>query len=144
MSQNTPRPVPQGRYLPAIRNDGLIYTSGFTPRHDGKLIHSGKIKNDVPVEEYRDAVHMATQNAIWAAQACLGEGETISIVLQLNVYLNAEANFKAHSKLADYASDLLVESFDVSCIGSRTAVGVETLPSDASVEVNLVVAVSGE
>jgi enamine deaminase RidA (YjgF/YER057c/UK114 family) len=58
--------------------------------------------------------------------------------------LNAEANFKAHSKLADYASDLLVESFDVSCIGSRTAVGVETLPSDASVEVNLVVAVSGE
>ena len=141
MSQNPPRPVPQGRYLPAVRHGDVIYTSGFTPRKDGKLAYSGKIKADAPTETYRDAIRMATQNAIWAAQACLRDGETISVVLQLNVFLNADTDFSAHSRLADYASDLLVETFDVSCIGSRTAIGVETLPADAPVEINLVAAV---
>ncbi len=141
MTPTIPRPVPQGRYLPAVRNGDLIYTSGFTPRRDGKLVHAGKLKADAPHETYKDAVRLATQNAIWAAQACLEDGEDISVILQLNVFLNADRDFSAHSKLADFASDLLVETFGVSCIGSRTALGVETLPSDASVEINLVAAV---
>jgi len=84
---------------------------------------------------------MATQNAIWAVQTCLQEGEKVSTILQLNVYLNAASDFITHSQMADYASDLLMETFGCSTIGSRTALGVATLPSGASVEVNLIGAV---
>ena len=142
MTLSLPLPVPQGRYMPAVRHSDLIYTSGFTPRRDGNLIYSEKVSANAPSETYRDAVRVATQNAIWAAQGCLQEGEHIAAILQLNVFLNAEAGFKAHSVLADFASDLLVEIFGTVSIGSRTAIGVETLPADATVEINLVAAVS--
>ncbi len=36
------QPVPQGKYLTAVRHADLIFTSGMTPRKAGILIYSGK------------------------------------------------------------------------------------------------------
>jgi enamine deaminase RidA (YjgF/YER057c/UK114 family) len=141
MSENTAQPIPQGQYLPALRHNNLIYTSGMTPRTDGKLIYSGKIKSASPVESYRDAVRLATKNALISAQACLEKNEKISVILQLTVYLNTEPGFREHPKVADYASALLIEELGATSIGSRAAIGVATLPSDALVEIALVGAV---
>jgi enamine deaminase RidA (YjgF/YER057c/UK114 family) len=44
MSQNMVKPIPHGKYLPAVRHADLIYTSGMTPRKAGILIYSGKIR----------------------------------------------------------------------------------------------------
>lgn len=38
---------------------------------------------------------------------------------------------------ADYASDVLIENLGANCIGSRAAIGVASLPSNAPVEVVL-------
>jgi len=131
-------PTPQGQYLPAIRHDNLVYTSGMTPRKDGKLMYSGKIQVASPIDVYCDAVQLATKNALLAAQACVQENEKISTVLQLSVYLNTGEGFNQHSKVADYASFLLMDELGVSAIGSRVAIGVTSLPSDALVEIVLV------
>lgn len=141
MSETTAQPIPQGNYLPSVRHDNLIYTSGMTPRKDGKLIYSGKIQATNPIESYRDAVRLATKNALVSAQACVQKNEKISLILQLTVYLNTELGFLEHSKIADYASALLIEELGVTSIGSRVAIGVATLPSDALVEIALVAAV---
>ena len=138
MSKDIQQPVPQGNYLPAVRHADLIYTSGMTPRKAGKLICCGKIRVADPIEVFRDAVRLATLNALVAAQACLREGEKISVILQLNVFLNVEQEFTAHAKMADYASDLLIENLGTNSIGSRAAIGVATLPSNAPVEVTLI------
>ena len=53
MSQN---PIPQGKYKPAVRHGGLIFTAGMTPRKNGVLLMSGKITPDRPLEDYREAV----------------------------------------------------------------------------------------
>ena len=58
MSQNMEQPIPQGKYLPAVRYADLIFTSGMTPRKAGILIYSGKIRASDPIESYRDAVHL--------------------------------------------------------------------------------------
>ena len=47
MSKN---PIPQGKYKPAVRYGNLIYTAGMTPRKDGVLIYSGKVRADEPLE----------------------------------------------------------------------------------------------
>lgn len=138
MSQKIEQPIPQGRYLPAVRHADLIYTSGMTPRKSGKLIYSGKICSNDSIESHRDAVRLATSNALVASQACLKEGEKISLILQLIIYLNTEPEFTAHPKVADFASELLVEKLGAGSIGSRAAVGVASLPSDAPVEVTLI------
>ena len=138
MSQNMEQPIPQGKYLPAVRHADLIYTSRMTPRKDGILIYSGNIRASDPVESHRDTVHLATLNALVAAQACLKEGEKISVILQLNIFLNAEPEFTAHTKIADYASEVLIEHLGPGSIGSRATVGVATLPSNAPVELTLI------
>lgn len=138
MSQNMEQPIPQGKYLPAVRHADLIYTSGMTPRKAGILVYSGKIRASDPIESHRDAVNLATMNALVAAQACLKEGEKISLILQLNIFLNTDPEFTAHPKIADYASEVLIEYLGPDCIGSRAAVGVATLPSDAPVEITLI------
>jgi enamine deaminase RidA (YjgF/YER057c/UK114 family) len=138
MSKIIEQPIPQGKYLPAVRHADLIYTSGMTPRKAGKLIYSGKIRAADPIESHKDAVRLATLNALVAAQACLREGEKLSVILQLNIFLNAEQEFAAHAKIADYASDVLKENLGANSIGSRAAIGVASLPSDAPVEVTLI------
>ena len=142
MNQMIEQPVAQGNYRPAVRHSDIIYTSGMTPRSNGKLLYSGKICASDAIEAHRDAVQLATRNALIAAQAHLAEGENISMILQLNVFLNTEQGFLLHPKLADYASDFLIEELGATSIGSRAAIGVATLPSDAPVEVTLTAAVA--
>jgi enamine deaminase RidA (YjgF/YER057c/UK114 family) len=138
MSKITEQPIPQGKYLPAVRHADLIYTSGMTPRKAGNLQYSGKIRVTDTIEFHRDAIRLATLNALTSAQACLNECEKISLILQLNVYLNAEEDFTAHAKFADFASDVLIENLGANCIGTRAAIGVSSLPSNAPVEITIV------
>ncbi len=137
MNKITEQPIPQGKYLPAVRHADLIFTSGMTPRKAGNLMYSGKISVADSIESHRDAVRLATLNALAAAQACLREGEKIAFILQLNVFLNAEEKFTSHAKVADFASELLIENLGSDCIGSRAAIGVSSLPSNSPVEITI-------
>ena len=113
----------------------MIYTSGMTPRKAGKLLYSGKIRTKDQIDMHRDALCLAAQNALVAASSCLEHGERITKIIQLTVYLNTEEGFTAHSKLADFASEIFIEKLGSESIGSRVAIGVASLPSDAPVEI---------
>lgn len=138
MSKIIEQPIPQGKYLPAVRHADLIFTSGMTPRKAGNLMCSGKISVADSIESHRDAVRLSTLNALTAAQACLHEGEKIAFILQLSVFINAEKEFTAHAKVADFASEVLIENLGSNCIGSRAAIGVSSLPSNSPVEITII------
>ena len=131
-------PVPQGKYVPAIRNENVIYTSGMTPRLLGELLYSGKMRVESNIETYRDAVELATLNAFEAAQSCLKYGEVISKILQMSIFLNTEDDFTQHSKIADFASEILTDFLGINNVGTRVTIGVASLPSNAPVEITLV------
>ncbi|MBL8576303.1 MAG: RidA family protein [Mesorhizobium sp.] len=134
-------PTPQGNYKPASRFGDLIYTSGMTPRVNGKLRFTGPVRSNDPVEQWRDAVIIACRNALTAARSMLGQGEGLAGVPSMTVFLAAEPGFVQHSKLADFASGFLVDELGEKGIGSRAAVGVATLPGNAPVEIQIVFAV---
>ncbi len=138
MTEKKPNPIPQGNYVPATRGGDLIYTAGMTPRRNGVLILTGKVKAPEPAEAYKEAVRQATANALTAAVNLLSEKERILQILSLTVYVNAEEGYTAHPRLADFASELLSEELGGAGIGSRVAIGVASLPADAPVEVQLV------
>ena len=120
----------------------MIFTSGMTPRRNGVLIQTGPLHGGSALEDYRDAVELACGNALAAARAVLRDGETISGVLNMTVFIAAETGFTAHSRLADFASQYLRVELGEGGIGSRAAVGVATLPGNAPVEIQIVVAVA--
>ena len=59
----------------------------------------------------------------------------------MTFYVNAHSDFTLHSKIADFASDYLFETFGKAGIGTRAAVGVSSLPGDAPLEIQLITAV---
>lgn len=132
-------PIPQGKYVPATRFGNLIATAGMTPRENGVLLFEGKIRKDAEVSEYRSAVRLAAKNALTAASNMLAEGERISQVMTITVYLNAEDGYTKHAKVADFASEYLCEELKDAGICSRTSIGVASLPGNAPCEIQLLV-----
>lgn len=129
--------IAQGNYVPATRVDRMVYTAGMTPRVAGKLVHTGKIYSDESLVVYKSAVRQAVENAFAAAESTLIETETIERVVTLTVYVNAVESFTKHSLIADYASEYLFEQLGENRIGARAAVGVASLPGNATVEIQI-------
>lgn len=136
------QPIPQGKYVPATRVGNFVFTAGMTPRKNGLLIYQGKVKADVDLEQYRNAVNQAVSNALIASESMLRTEERIQQVLQLNVYINAEKEFEKHSQLADFATEYLYEALGEAGIAARMAIGIATLPGDAPVEVQMISAIN--
>ncbi len=134
-------PIPQGKYKPAARFKDIIFTSGMTPRENGRLIISGAITADSDIENYREPVRTASRNALAAAESLLESGEEIVQILSLHVYINAEKGFVSHAKIGDMASEYFAETLGEAGIGTRAAVGMGTLPGDAPVEIEIIAGV---
>ncbi|MBU5669927.1 RidA family protein [Peptoniphilus sp. MSJ-1] len=135
MSKN---PIPQGKYVPAKKINNLVYSAGMTPRVDGKLILTGKIKSNEDIEKYKDSVIQAAKNSLIAIKNSLSESEKLDDIVNLTVYVNCEEDFSLHSKIADFASEYLVDELGERGISPRTSVGVASLPGDAPVEVQII------
>jgi len=133
-------PSPAGLYQPALRFGDMIYTSGQLPLVAGKLIEPGG-KGSVRAEceqEAATAARMAALNAVAALRSVAGNLDAVSGIVKLTVYVSSAECFKNQHKVANGASELIGEIFGESGRHVRSAVGVVSLPLDASVEVELI------
>ena len=133
-------PVPQGKYVPAVRYGNLIYTAGMTPRKNGVLLVNGKVKSAEDPAIYRDALRQAAENTLTAAENKLEEGERLERLLCITVFVNAEPDYTAHAKFADMASEYFCEKLGEAGIAARASVGVASLPGNAPCEIQIVAA----
>ena len=137
-------PIPQGKYVPATRFGNMIFTAGMTPRNNGVLLKTGKIKATDEIADYKEAVVQAAKNALTAAKNKLENGEKIAQIMQITVYVNSETDFTKQPKIADFASEYFCEELGESGVGSRAAVGVAVLPGDAPVEISIIAGVEND
>lgn len=131
--------APVANYVPATRSGNQIYTSGQLPFRDGKLVYTGKVPGDVSVARAIEAARIAMLNAIAAAAYVAGGVDHIGRVVRVCVYVASTEGFTEQPKVANGASDLLVQIFDEAGRHARSAVGVAELPLNSPVEVELIV-----
>src|SRR5688572_17857867 len=129
---------PFGSYLPAKRVGNLIYVAGQLPMRDGKLMSTGPVPSRCSVEDARAAARQCVINAIAAVQSVAGGVEAIAGVARVGAFVNSDATFTEQPKVADAASELLAQVFGEAGKHARAAVGVNTLPRDASVEIEVI------
>ncbi len=130
--------APVGSYIPATRSGSLILTSGQLPTRDGQLTCAGKVGRDVTLEDAADAASLAVVNAIAAAASVAGGIDNIKRIVRLAVFVNSAPGFTDQPKVANGASDLLVRIFGDPGRHVRAAVGVNELPLNAPVELELI------
>lgn len=129
-----PRPV--ASYVPASRTGSLLYISGQLPFRDGELMTIGPVPSAVSIEAAMEGARWCAVNGLAAArQALEGDLDRIKRVVRIGVFVQSDDRFDAQPKVANGASDLLVEVLGDQGRHARAAVGVNALPLDTSVEV---------
>ena len=137
-----PPPKPVGAYVQATRTGNLVYTAGQIPTREGKLIVSGKVPTDVPLEEAREAARQAALNGLAAIGSVIGSLDAIRRIVRINVFVNSAPGFTEHAKVANGASEFLVAVLGEAGRHSRCAIGAAELPLNAPVELDLIVEVA--
>lgn len=134
-----PVPKPAGSYVPAVRSGSLVFTAGQVPFVGGELRRTGRVGEDVGVEEAKDAARTCALNALAAAAAEAGGLDGISRIVKVTGFVASAPGFNRQPEVVNGASDLLGEIFGEAGLHARSAVGVAELPLGAPVEVEIVV-----
>lgn len=132
--------APVAAYVPTRRTGNLLYISGQLPLRDGKLIATGPADGR-PIEELQAATRQAALNGLAAAKAALGSLDRVRGVIRVGAWVACSAAFTDQPKVANGASELLVQIFGEAGRHARAAVGTNVLPLGATVEVELLLEV---
>ena len=133
--------IPVANYVPAVRTGNLVFLSGHGPlREDGSLI-TGKLDSDLTIEEGYEAAKRTAIGLLGSLQGLIGDLDKVRRVVKLLGMVNCEPTFKDHPKVINGASDLLVEVFGDEAKHARSAVGMNGLPFNMAVEIEMIVEV---
>ena len=132
-------PRPAGSYVSALRVGTLLFTAGQLPFREGQLCHTGKVGQDLSIEDAQEAARLCALNALAAVKVESNSLDNVRHVAKVTGYVASAASFNNQPEVMNGASDLLGEIFGESRLHARTAFRVSELPLNAPVEVELIV-----
>ncbi|MGV3113095.1 RidA family protein [Corynebacterium freneyi] len=143
--------APVAAYVPAVRVGDLVYTSGQLPFVDGELAATGKVKDvsaagradsegAVSAEDAKAAARIAALNALAAVDDLVGI-DNVERIIKVTGFVASAAGFNGQPGVINGASELFGEIFGDAGKHARSAVGVNELPLDTPVEVEIIVQV---
>lgn len=124
-----------GSYVPARRVGNLVYVAGQLPMKDGKLLATGPVPSACSVELAQQAARQCVVNGLCAVETLPGGIEQLRGVVRVGAFIASDASFDQQPKIANAASELLIELFGDPGKHARAAVGTNVLPLNASVEI---------
>jgi len=132
--------TPVANYVPAVRSGDLVFLSGHGPLGEDGVI-AGKLGDDLTVEEGYQAARLVALGLLGSLKALIGDLEKVRRVVKLLGMVNCDPAFMDHPRVIDGASDLLVEVFGDRGRHARSAVGMNALPFNIAVEIEMIVEV---
>jgi len=131
-----PAPKPAGVYKPALIINNICYFSGHGPlQADGSLL-TGKVGKDVDQAAGKHAAQQTGLAILATIQAHLGSLDRVKQVVKLLGMVNCVSDFDQHPAVINGCSELFAKVFgDDAGVGTRSAVGMGSLPGDITVEI---------
>jgi enamine deaminase RidA (YjgF/YER057c/UK114 family) len=135
-----PPPLPIGSYVAVTQVENVLYTSGVLPMKDGEVAYIGPIGGwDANLAHGQQAARLCVLNALSLIHHELGSLERVKRIVKVTGFVSSNPGFFDQPAVMNAASDFLVEHFGEAGKHVRSAVGVTSLPKEASVEVELLV-----
>jgi enamine deaminase RidA (YjgF/YER057c/UK114 family) len=135
-----PLPAPGGNYVPAKRVGAVLYLSGTVSMGPDGFI-TGRAGLDRSIDEGYAAARACALTQLAVIKQELGSLDRVAEVLTVNGYVNAADGFPDSPAVINGASDLLVAVFGEAGRHVRAAVGLNALPRNALVELQMTVRV---
>jgi enamine deaminase RidA (YjgF/YER057c/UK114 family) len=133
-----PVPSPLANYIDSVRVGNLLFLAGNTAGADWKF--KGKVGKDITVQEDYETARRVGLIMLAKVRAALGSLDRVKRVVKVLGMVNSPEGFGDQPRVMNGFSDLMVEVFGEE-IGkhARSAVGMQALPSNSAVEVEMIV-----
>ena len=132
-----PLEAPIGNFVRAVRSSNLLFLAGHGECGDKFL--TGKVGADVTTEQAYASARRTGLCLLATLKAELGDLRKVKRIVKVFGMVNATPQFKDHPKVINGCSDLFVAVFGDRGRHARSAVGMASLPENASVEIEMVV-----
>ena len=135
-----PEPPPHKGSAQAVTKAGkLLYVTGAIPYASGRIHYPGRVGIELTLDQAKLAARTAAVLVLAYAWYELGGSlGKIKRVIRMDGFLACGVDFKEHTRVLDGASDLFGDIFGPHGKHARNAVGVASLPQNASVQLSVV------
>ncbi len=130
---------PVANYVPAVRSGNLVFLSGHGPVLDDGSLITGKVGADLTLDEGYNAARQVALILLASLKSEIGDLDKVRRVVKLLGMVNSTPNFTDQPRVINGASDLLVELFGEKGRHARSAVGMNALPMNIAVEIEMIV-----
>ena len=129
---------PVANYVNTVRSGNLLFISGKGPlKKDGGYI-KGKLGYDLSIDQGYDAARATGINLISTIKSAIGDLRNVKQIIRVNGMVNSASNFTDQPKVINGCSDLLVEVFGDRGKHTRVALGMNSLPMNIAVEIDII------
>ena len=135
-------PKPAGSYVPVVLTGKLAFVSGQIPIKDGQVVYQGKVGDTQSIDDAQEAAKLCVINGLAQIEAYCGTLDNLEKIIKISGFVNSIKDFTEHPKVINAASDLLMKIFGEKGRHSRIAIGVSSLPLNATVEIDMVVEIA--
>jgi enamine deaminase RidA (YjgF/YER057c/UK114 family) len=132
--------APVAAYVPTVEAAGLLHVSGQIPFVDGAVM-TGRLGEDRDLDYGAVAARACGLMLLAQAQRALGSLDRVVRVVKLGVFISSAPGFTDQPKVANGASELMVDVFGDAGRHARSAIGVPVLPLGAVVEIDAIFAI---
>lgn len=134
-----PAPKPVAVYKPLVLVDKLAYVSGHGPLKPDKTLMTGRVGADLTLEQGSAAARQVGLAILATLRAHLGSLDKVQRVIKVLGMVNSSPDFLDHPKVINGCSELFAEIWGPeNGIGSRSAVGMGSLPGNIAVEIEAI------
>ncbi|MEM1303830.1 MAG: RidA family protein [Planctomycetota bacterium] len=134
-----PAPKAIGLYKPLLVVGDLAYTSGHGPLQADKTLITGRVGDELSVDEGYAAARQTGLAILATLRQELGSLDRVARLVKTLGLVRATADFTDHPAVINGFSELMRDVFgDDAGVSARSAVGAVSLPAGMSVEVEAV------
>lgn len=131
---------PVANYVKYVRTGNLVFLSGHGPRNTRGEDITGKLGEDMTIEQgYEAAKACGIQLLSTLKDACGGDLKRVRRIVKVLGMVNCTPGFTQQPKVMNGFSDLMVAVFGEKGKHARSAVGMNALPNNIGVEIEMVV-----
>jgi enamine deaminase RidA (YjgF/YER057c/UK114 family) len=134
-----PAPEPKGLYKPCLVSGKYLYLSGHGPVQDDRSLITGRIGEELDQEEGKSAARQTGLTMLSTIKVNLGSLNRVKRVIKVFGMVNCTSGFERHPYIINGCSELFAQIWgDDNGVGTRSAVGLGSLPDNIPVEIEAV------
>ena len=136
---------PVANYSPYVKTEKLIFISGQIPITGGNMLFTGKVNKDLEIPSAVKAAELCMLNSFAILKDAVQNNlNLVNKCVKINVFINSDDSFLNQPEVADGASNLITKIMSPNSNHARSAVSVNSLPKNATVEIDSVFEIAFE